>query len=152
MRPALTSAGPTTELLGHDMNSIATFLMFVGERHGKAEEAVRFWTSLFRGASIGKIERWGPGQGEPEGTVRTARFVIGGRPFMAMDSAAPHAFGFTPAISLFIECDDEAELDTAFAALQEGGVALMPVANYGFSRRFGWVQDRFGVSWQLNLA
>lgn len=50
-----------------------------------------------------------------------------------------------------MECQDEAELDRAFARLSEGGQVLMPVGNYGFSSKFGWVSDRFGVSWQLNL-
>ena len=61
------------------------------------------------------------------------------------------AFTFTPAISLFVECEDEAELDTAFARLSDGGAALMPPGDYGFSRKFAWLADRFGVSWQLNL-
>ncbi len=63
-----------------------------------------------------------------------------------------HGFGFTPAMSLFVECESEAELDAAFGRLSEGGNVLMPVGNYGFSSRFGWLTDRFGVSWQLNLA
>jgi len=63
-----------------------------------------------------------------------------------------HGFGFTPAMSLFVECESETELDAAFNRLSEGGNVLMPVGNYGFSSRFGWLTDRFGVSWQLNLA
>ena len=67
------------------------------------------------------------------------------------DSPAKHAFTFTPSISLFVECADEAELDEAFRNLSAGGAVLMPPGNYGFSTKFAWVQDRFGVSWQLNL-
>ena len=63
-----------------------------------------------------------------------------------------HGFTFTPAMSLFVECESEAELDAAFDRLSDGGKVLMPVGNYGFSSRFGWLSDRFGVSWQLNLA
>lgn len=63
-----------------------------------------------------------------------------------------HAFSFTPALSPFVECESEAEIDRIYAALLEGGNALMPINNYGFSRKFGWVNDRFGVSWQLNFA
>lgn len=62
------------------------------------------------------------------------------------------AFTFTPAVSLFVECADEAELDEAYAKLSEDGAVLMPLGNHGFSRKFGWVNDRFGVSWQLNLT
>jgi predicted 3-demethylubiquinone-9 3-methyltransferase (glyoxalase superfamily) len=62
-----------------------------------------------------------------------------------------HGFTFTPSLSLFVDCESEADLERIFAALSEGGGVLMPLGNYGFSRRFGWVNDRFGVSWQLNL-
>lgn len=54
-------------------------------------------------------------------------------------------------VSLFVDCTNEAELDRAYARLAEGGLELMPRAYYGFSRRFGWLVDRYGVSWQLNL-
>ncbi|WP_051974746.1 VOC family protein [Cupriavidus necator] len=56
-----------------------------------------------------------------------------------------------PSLSLFVECESEAEFDKAFGWLSTGGMVLMPPDNYGFSRRFSWVNDRYGVSWQLNL-
>jgi predicted 3-demethylubiquinone-9 3-methyltransferase (glyoxalase superfamily) len=62
-----------------------------------------------------------------------------------------HAFTFTPSLSLFVDCESEAELDRLFSALAEGGQILMPLEDHGFSTRFGWANDRFGVSWQLNL-
>ena len=71
---------------------------------------------------------------------------------MAIDSAFDHKFNFTPAISLFVECESKEEQEFAYAALIDGGEALMPIDNYGFSKRFGWVQDKYGVSWQLNLS
>ena len=119
--------------------------------HGKAAEAVGFYTSLFDNSEILGIDRYGPGETEPEGTVRTARFTLNGIEFMAIDSAYPHKFNFTPSISLFVECESVTEIDTLFGSLAEGGMALMPLDDYGFSKRFGWVQDRYGVSWQLNL-
>ena len=67
-----------------------------------------------------------------------------------IDSPIKHAFTFTPSFSLFVECESEAELDAAFARLSDGGSVLMPPGNYGFSTKFAWVNDRFGVSWQLN--
>ena len=70
---------------------------------------------------------------------------------MAIDSALPHDFTFTPAMSLYVECEFAVELEGAFAALADGGMELMPLGDYGFSRRFGWVQDKYGVSWQLDL-
>jgi predicted 3-demethylubiquinone-9 3-methyltransferase (glyoxalase superfamily) len=80
------------------------------------------------------------------------RFELNGVEYRALDSAAKHAFTFTASMSLFVECETEAEIDRFYAALVEGGGALMPLGSYGFSRKFGWVNDRFGVSWQLNLA
>ena len=133
------------------MKSVTTFLMFVGDQQGKAEEAMGFYTSLFGNSRIVSIERYGPGEDQPEGSVKVARFTLNGTELMAIDSAGPHPFTFTPAISLFIECESLAEIDTAYERLREGGAALMEIGAYGFSQRFAWVQDRFGVSWQLNL-
>lgn len=71
---------------------------------------------------------------------------------MCIDSPVKHGFTFTPSISLFVECESAAELDGAFQQLAAGGQVLMPLDDYGFSARFGWATDRFGVSWQLNLG
>jgi predicted 3-demethylubiquinone-9 3-methyltransferase (glyoxalase superfamily) len=90
--------------------------------------------------------------GEPgAGTVRMAGLVIGTQRFRVIDSAIPHAFAFTPSLSIFLDIDDAAVFDVVFRALAEGGSTLMEAGDYGFSRRFGWVNDRFGVSWQINL-
>ena len=134
------------------MKGIATCLMFSGDQHGKAEEAITFYTSLFDNSKILDIETYGSDDLEPEGTVKIARFCVNGVDFKATDSSYDHKFNFTPSISLFVECESEDELESSFARLVDGGMALMPLDNYGFSSRFGWVQDRYGVSWQLNLA
>jgi len=81
-----------------------------------------------------------------------ASFELGGKPMMAIDSAAPHQFTFTPAISMWVDCSSSGEIERLSAALGDGGRALMPLGNYGFSRQFCWLADRFGVTWQLNLA
>ena len=125
--------------------------MFVGDKHGKAEEAMKFYISLFPNSGIDHIEHYGVGDKEPAGTVKVATFTINGQKLMAMDSNAPHPFTFTPAISLYIECETMDEIENVYKKLVESGAALMPLDNYGFSPRFGWVQDRFGVSWQINL-
>jgi predicted 3-demethylubiquinone-9 3-methyltransferase (glyoxalase superfamily) len=119
---------------------IHTFLMF----EGKAEEAVNLYVSLVPKARIIEVQKHG------ESTLY--RFELNGVEYRALDSATHHAFTFTPSMSLFVECDGEAEIDRLYSALLEGGQALMPIGNYGFSRKFGWVNDRFGVSWQFNLA
>ena len=125
-----------------------TQLMF----EGQAEEAITFYTSLFDDAEIIEIERYGPDQLGPEGTVARALFTIKGQTLACIDSPADHPFTFTPAISFFVECDSEAEINRLHAQLSAQGLTLMPLQEYPFSPRFTWVQDRFGVSWQLNLG
>jgi predicted 3-demethylubiquinone-9 3-methyltransferase (glyoxalase superfamily) len=128
------------------MRAVTTFLMF----EGHAEEAMRLYTSVFDDAEIVNITRYGDdGPGTP-GSVLRATFTLAGREFMAIDSSVHHEFTFTPSMSLFVDCESEDEVDKLAGALGEGGQVLMPVGEYGFSRRFGWVTDRFGVSWQLN--
>lgn len=126
---------------------ITPFLMF----EGAAEEAMQFYVALFRDSEVKRIERYGPGEPGAEGSVKLAEFNIVGQRVLCIDSPAKHPFTFTPSISLFVECDSEDELEAFFARLSENGQALMPLGDYGFSKKFGWVNDRFGVSWQLNL-
>ena len=133
------------------MKPIKTFFMFTRQYHGKAKEAIDFYVSLFPNSRIDNIQFYGPNEQDPEGTVKTAAFTLNGQSYMAIDSAAPHQFTFTPAVSLFIECESDEEIKRLYSALSDSGLALMPLDNYGFSKIFGWVNDRFGVSWQLNL-
>ncbi len=81
-----------------------------------------------------------------------AVFTLCGREFMCSDSPIKHDFSFTPASSTFVDFESIADLERTFRILSEGGHVLMPLENYGFSRRFGSLNDRFGVSWQLNVA
>lgn len=133
------------------MKSITTSLMFVGEQAGKAEEAIKRYTAVFPASKILSIDYYKLGEHEPEGSVKSATLTINGTVFMAMDSHLDHKFGFTPSMSLFVECDTEQEIEKVFRELSEGGTVLMPLDHYGFSEKFGWLNDRFGVSWQLNL-
>ncbi|ESR26354.1 VOC family protein [Lutibaculum baratangense] len=123
------------------------FLMF----EGQAEEAMRTYVGLFPDGEIEAIERYGPEGPGPEGSVRLARFRVAGLSVMCIDSYVGHSFGFTPSVSLFVDCDDEKAFGRLVQALGEGGSMLMPPDDYGFSRRFAWLNDRFGVSWQINL-
>ena len=129
------------------MQKFHTFLMFVGSHLGQAEEAMKFYTSLFPDSSINEVHR---NQKNPK-FIDHAVFVLKGEEFMASDSDANHQFTFTPAISIAIQCADEAEIDRVTAKLVEGGKFLMPLDNYGFSKKFAWVEDKYGVSWQINL-
>ena len=133
------------------MNSISTCLMFVGDHAGKAHDAITFYTELFNNSELLSVEWHEASANEVAGTVKFARFSIAGVQYIAMDSSHDHAFTFTPATSQFVDCDSIEEIEYLYQALQEEGDSLMPLGEYGFSRRFGWVNDRFGVSWQLNL-
>ncbi|MFI2205508.1 VOC family protein [Streptomyces sp. NPDC020192] len=126
---------------------ITTFLMF----EGNAEEAMTFYISLFDDAEVVSITRYGADGPGKEGSIQHATFSLAGEHYMCIDSPAKHEFTFTPSISLFVQCQSEAELDRLYTALAERGTELMPLGDYGFSAKFGWVNDRFGVSWQLNL-
>lgn len=111
---------------------------------------MNFYLSLFPGSEIVQIARYGAGEAGSEGSVKRADFTLGGQMMICIDSPAKHAFTFTPSLSLFVECDSEDELNRLFSALSEGGKVLMPPDNYGFSNKFTWISDRYGVSWQLN--
>ena len=129
-------------------NQMATMLMFTGQ----AEEAISFYTGLFDDSGIDLIERYGPDSPGLTGQVVHADFRVMGRLVMAMDSAPVHAFTFTPSTSFFVTCETEPEVDRLFAALSEGGSVLMGLDSYPFAKKYAWVQDRFGVSWQLMFS
>lgn len=118
---------------------------------GKAEEAINFYVSLFPESQISEIVRYGPGQAGPEGTVMKADFSVSGQRVLCTDTIVKHGFAFTPAISFLVGCKSEPEIRQLATALAAGGNELMPLGSYGFSRQFAWVNDRYGVSWQLNL-
>ncbi|MFP5021976.1 VOC family protein [Pseudonocardia phyllosphaerae] len=127
------------------------FLMFQPPRGPGAEEAMTAWTALFDDGEILSVQRHtadGPAGPDAAGTVMIAEFVLAGQRFRCGDSPPVHEWGFTPAVSVWVDCASADEQGRVFAALAEGGQELMPLGDYGFGP-FGWVQDRFGVSWQL---
>ncbi|MDB5388571.1 MAG: 3-demethylubiquinone-9 3-methyltransferase [Planctomycetaceae bacterium] len=128
-------------------HKVTPFLMF----EGKAEEAMRFYVSLFKDAQIDQVVRYGAGEAGTEGTVMRADFTLAGQSVICIDSPVKHGFTFMPSISMFVDCTDEEEVGTLSNRLAEGGSVMMPLGDYGFSRKFAWVSDRYGVSWQLNL-
>ncbi len=119
---------------------IAPCLMFAGAQHRKAEEAIRFYISVFRHSDIIQLERYKPGEG-PEGAVVHARFTINGQEFIAMDSHMELSMDFNPAISLVVNCETQEEVDYYWEKLSEGG--------YEEAQQCGWLQDKYGVSWQI---
>jgi len=127
---------------------VVPFLLF----DGRAEEAMRFYVSLFPDSEVIEIARYGKGADGGEGTVSRARFSIAGQTIMCTDSTVKHAFSFTPAISLFVQCTSKERMRVLVERLSDGGQVFMPLDDYGFSKLFAWVADRFGVSWQLSMG
>ena len=130
------------------MKNVTPFLMFQG---GIAEEAMNYYTSLIEDSEIKSIARYGADGPGKEGTVLQAVFSLKRQEFMCIDSHVDHAFAFTPSFSIILTCVTE-EIDSLYEKMMENGTALMPINNYGFSKKFGWLNDKFGVSWQLNLS
>lgn len=120
---------------------ITPFLMFTGQ----AEQAMNYYCSVFDRSEITSLQR------NPDGSVMHATFAIHGQTFRCIDSPPVHAFTFTPSTSFWVACDTDEEVERVFGQLAEGGTVLMPLAAYPFSPKYGWVQDKFGVSWQVSL-
>lgn len=127
---------------------VQPFLMF----QGQAEAAMNYYQAVFEDSEIVLLQRYEEGQaGGVPGTIYHGQLRVGDLQLRFFDSGVQHGFTFTPAISLFVTCRDEAEIRRVSEQLLQEGTALMPLNNYGFSQLFAWVQDRFGISWQLNL-
>lgn len=116
-------------------------LLFVGPQHGRAGEAINFYTSVFNDAAIAGIMRYEARGPDPEGTIAHAQFTLEGQTFMAMDSALDHDFIFNEAISFVVNCESQSEVDAFWDKLSEGGDEK--------AQQCGWLKDKFGVSWQV---
>jgi predicted 3-demethylubiquinone-9 3-methyltransferase (glyoxalase superfamily) len=116
---------------------------------GDAKPALALWREAFPDLEVLEMQEYA--EGPQAGQILAARIRLGGSEWRLYDSPPVHAFTFTPSTSFFIDCDDEAQLRRLAEVLGEGGATMMPVDNYGFSRLFAWIADRFGVSWQINL-
>jgi predicted 3-demethylubiquinone-9 3-methyltransferase (glyoxalase superfamily) len=115
------------------MQKIAPFLWF----DGKAEEAMNFYTSIFKNSKVGNVMRYGDAGPGPKGTVMSATFELEGQEFMALNGGP--MFTFSPAISFFVNCETQQEVDELWAKLSEGGE----------TQQCGWLKDKYGVSWQI---
>ncbi|MGC3945778.1 MAG: VOC family protein [Chryseolinea sp.] len=120
----------------------------------QAEEAARFYTSLFPGSKVNDILLYGKEgyeiHGGKEGTVMLAEFTLCGEKFVAINGGP--LFKFNPSISFFVVFETVQEADKVWNALTEGGKFLMPYQKYDFSEKFGWVEDRYGLSWQISYG
>ena len=129
------------------MQSIRPFLMFQGE----AKEALALYQETFSDFHLLQIHHYPDSAGESANKVESAVIEINGQQIQMIDSPVEHNFSFTPSFSFFLTFTADDEFESVFAALSEGGDVLMPPDDYGFSRRFAWLNDPYGVSWQLNL-
>ncbi len=118
---------------------ISNCLMFTNEKHGQAEAAINFYTSVFKNSQIDYLVKYEDGEPAP-GTVKHAGFKLEGQQFIAMDSPIEHAFGFSPATSFMVMCKTQSEVDEIWEKLQADG---------GAPSQCGWLTDKFGVSWQV---
>ncbi|EQA46822.1 3-demethylubiquinone-9 3-methyltransferase domain protein [Leptospira broomii serovar Hurstbridge str. 5399] len=125
--------------LSKEEQKIYPFLLFSGKQEGRAEEAIGFYTSQFPDSNILNIQRYATSEGKKEGTVKRSTFSLCGQEFMAIDSAIPHPFTFSEAISLFARCETQTEIDERWETLSAGGK----------KQKCGWLKDKFGVSWQI---
>ncbi len=137
-----------------------TFLTFVGDQCGKAEEAINFYTSIFPNSEIKNIKKYSEGEagGTPE-LIKYGVFTLNGTDYMVSESNYNHAWSFTPAVSLFISDNSDDVIQTLFEKLSSnGGQVMVPLDNYegdgdyGFGKKFGWCQDKYGISWQFVLT
>jgi predicted 3-demethylubiquinone-9 3-methyltransferase (glyoxalase superfamily) len=115
------------------MQKITPFLWF----DGKAEEAMNFYVSVFKNSKVVKVSRYGEGGPVPKGTVMSATFQLEGQDFFALNGGPQ--FTFTPAISLFVNCETQQEVDELWDKLSDGGK----------KERCGWLKDKYGLSWQI---
>lgn len=127
---------------------VATCLMF----DGQAEEAMNLYVSLFKDSKIVAIQHYGAAGPGQEGKVQKALFTLNGQEFLTFDTPVKHGFTFTPALSMFVHCDSDGEIEGLYKALSENGNVMMPLDKYDFADKFCWVADRYGVSWQLILV
>lgn len=127
---------------------IVTSLTF---QDNNAERAMNFYVELFDNSKVISVRRWEKDAPVAEGKIMQALFELNGSLFMCSDSPPVHDWDFTPAVSNYLDCDDDSEIERLFSALSAHGTVTMPLNNYGFSQKFGWVIDQFGISWQLNL-
>lgn len=137
-----------------------TFLTFVGNQCGKAEEAINFYTSIFPNSEIKSISKYPEGEagGTPE-LIKYGEFTLNGTDYLVAESNYNHAWSFTPGVSLFISDKSNDVIQTLFEKLSSnGGQVMIPLDNYqgdgdyGFGKKFGWCQDKYGISWQFVLT
>jgi len=134
-----------------------TFLTFVGEHCGKAEEAIKLYTSIFPNSEIKSITKYSEGEagGTPE-LIKYGIFTLNGTDYMVSESNYNHPWSFTPGVSIFVSHNSDDLTQILFEKLSSnGGQIMVPLddykgeGDYGFGKKFGWCEDKYGISWQF---
>lgn len=133
------------------MNQAVPFITFQPSRGQRAAEAIEAYLNVFTDGRVISDSRHGSEGPGAEGTVIMAEIEIAGQRLRCSDSFIEHEWNITPAVSIMVDCDSSEELHRIYTALSENGTVYMPLDDYGFGP-FGWVGDRFGVTWQLGIA
>lgn len=129
------------------MSKVKTHVMFQGD----GEKAMSLYSSVFKDFQVKSLARYGEGEPVVAGSFKLAYVSFAGHELIIFDSPPIHNFSLTPSMSLFVDFETREELETAFSLLSQNAKVMMPLGDYGFSPCYGWVVDRFGMSWQLNL-
>ena len=135
-----------------------TFLTFVGENCGKAKEVIDFYISIFPNSEIKTLIHYDEGEagGTPE-LIKYGVFSLNGIEYMVSESNFSHAWSFSPGVSIFINSNSDAEIQSLYDQLSSnGGQVMVPLdsydsGDYGFGKKFGWCADKYGINWQFNL-
>jgi predicted 3-demethylubiquinone-9 3-methyltransferase (glyoxalase superfamily) len=125
--------------LPEDGQKIITSFLFVGKQYGKAQDAIKHYTSIFPNSAVHHLEKAKAGEIQPEGDLKFGSFSLDNETFAAMDGFGDHKFEFNEGLSIMVECETQDDIDRYWNRLTEGGE----------ESRCGWLKDRFGVSWQI---
>lgn len=132
------------------MRKITPFLWF----NDQAEEAAKFYAEVFSDSKIGNVARYDEAaaavSGKPEGSAMTVSFRLEGQDFVGLNGGP--LFTFNPSISFYVQCETEDEVDSLWRKLSQGGATLMDLGKYDWSEKYGWIADKYGVSWQVSLG
>lgn len=133
--------GVNWQLTLRDGNNVDVFpaLMFVGEQNGKVQQAINFYTTLFKNSSVELVAKYETGEGDVEGNIKHAQFSLNGSKMAAMESSMQHNFSFNEGVSFVVNCDTQEEIDYYWLNITEEGV----------EGRCGWCRDVYGVWWQI---
>jgi predicted 3-demethylubiquinone-9 3-methyltransferase (glyoxalase superfamily) len=125
--------------LSPDAQKIALSFLFVGDQYGKAQQAIKHYTSIFDNSNIHRLEIYKEGEEQPEGNLKFGHFSLEDMSFYAMDGIGEHKFQFNEGVSLVVECETQDEIDNYWKELTKEGTEV----------QCGWLKDKFGVSWQI---